>query len=224
MFECEYCDSRFETNTALGGHVTAKHSDVEQCKYCGKKFLPANINDHLKACKQNPDNFTECNRDECDEEYFGSNPYCSKSCAARVNNKKFPKRKSGRKLPKCKNCGSEVSSYENQYCSNACQMEWRRKEKFRAIEGGTAEFPSDNTEANWKKKYLLHKTGESCDECGWDEVNPKLERVPLELHHIDGNAANNDLSNLKLLCPNCHSLTDTYMALNLGNGRNTRYD
>ena len=39
---------------------------------------------------------------------------------------------------------------------------------------------------------------------------------PKELiDHIDGNALNNSEENLRLLCPNCHSLTSTYR--NTGN-------
>ena len=34
--------------------------------------------------------------------------------------------------------------------------------------------------------------------------------IPLELHHKDGNHYNNDLSNLEILCPNCHAQTDNY--------------
>jgi hypothetical protein len=30
--------------------------------------------------------------------------------------------------------------------------------------------------------------------------------IPLELHHKDGNRFNNSLSNVELLCPNCHAL------------------
>ena len=41
--------------------------------------------------------------------------------------------------------------------------------------------------------------------------------IPLELDHIDGDAENNALFNLRLLCPNCHAQTPTYRA------RNTRY-
>src|SRR5262249_15814040 len=32
-------------------------------------------------------------------------------------------------------------------------------------------------------------------------------KIPLELHHCDGNRTNNELANLRLLCPNCHALT-----------------
>lgn len=31
-----------------------------------------------------------------------------------------------------------------------------------------------------------------------------------QLHHIDGDETNNELSNLQMLCPNCHSQTDNY--------------
>jgi len=34
--------------------------------------------------------------------------------------------------------------------------------------------------------------------------------IPLELHHIDGNNRNNALSNLELLCCNCHAQTSTW--------------
>lgn len=45
--------------------------------------------------------------------------------------------------------------------------------------------------------------------------NCKLEQwlgnpIPLELHHHDGNHINNNIDNISLLCPNCHTLTDNY--------------
>lgn len=51
-----------------------------------------------------------------------------------------------------------------------------------------------------------------CSSCGlttWLD-NP----IPLELDHIDGDNTNNELSNLRLLCPNCHALTPTYRGKN----------
>ena len=55
--------------------------------------------------------------------------------------------------------------------------------------------------------------------CGWKELNPITTKCPIELDHIDGNSENNKMENLRLLCPNCHSLQSTYKGLNRGNGR-----
>jgi 5-methylcytosine-specific restriction endonuclease McrA len=47
-----------------------------------------------------------------------------------------------------------------------------------------------------------------CGDCGIRE----WRRMPLalELHHINGDRSDNRLENLALLCPNCHSQTDTW--------------
>ena len=47
-----------------------------------------------------------------------------------------------------------------------------------------------------------------CESCGHTEWMGKP--VPLELHHINGDRFDNRLENLRLLCPNCHALTDNY--------------
>lgn len=61
------------------------------------------------------------------------------------------------------------------------------------------------------KKYLLEDQliPINCSECGLEGFW-KDKPLTLELHHIDGNSKNNALSNLCLLCPNCHSQTSTY--------------
>lgn len=41
--------------------------------------------------------------------------------------------------------------------------------------------------------------------------------IALELDHIDGDNCNNEISNLRYLCPNCHALTSTYRGRNKGN-------
>ena len=57
----------------------------------------------------------------------------------------------------------------------------------------------------------------------WSKTNPYTGNIPLEIDHIDGNYKNNNEDNLILLCPNCHSLTETYKGANLNHGRNNRH-
>lgn len=46
-------------------------------------------------------------------------------------------------------------------------------------------------------------------------------RIPLELHHINGDHTDNRLENLQVLCPNCHALTDNYRGRNIGKSAQT---
>ena len=46
--------------------------------------------------------------------------------------------------------------------------------------------------------------------------------IPLELDHVDGNRRNNQLYNLRLLCPNCHALTPTYRGKNIALRRQSK--
>ncbi|MEW2061241.1 HNH endonuclease signature motif containing protein [Streptomyces sp. NPDC007002] len=50
---------------------------------------------------------------------------------------------------------------------------------------------------------------ERCSLCGTGRMW-RDRPLPLEVDHIDGNWRNNRPQNLQLLCPNCHSTTDTY--------------
>ena len=66
-----------------------------------------------------------------------------------------------------------------------------------------------------KQRLLREKIFEHrCNGCGLSQWRD--QPVPLELEHIDGDHSNNALSNLELLCPNCHAQTATYRGLNKG--------
>ena len=54
-----------------------------------------------------------------------------------------------------------------------------------------------------------------CEECGWKERSED-GRLPLELDHINGDVHDNRLENLRILCPNCHSLKTTHRGRNRG--------
>ncbi len=61
-----------------------------------------------------------------------------------------------------------------------------------------------------------------CDECGLREWRGK----PLIVHidHVNGIKNDNRLENLRMLCPNCHSQTETYGGKNMGRTRGSLQD
>jgi hypothetical protein len=59
-----------------------------------------------------------------------------------------------------------------------------------------------------RKKIVMEEQDYKCSHC---ELNEWMGlRITLELDHIDGNNKNDVRSNLRCLCPNCHSITDTW--------------
>jgi len=52
-----------------------------------------------------------------------------------------------------------------------------------------------------------------CELCGWAQYS-KDGRLPLELDHINGEHSDNRIENLRILCPNCHSLQSTHRGRN----------
>lgn len=114
----------------------------------------------------------------------------------------------------CVHCGTENGwkrSSFNKFCNNRCQNDFKWvNETLGRVERG--EVVNHTT----LKKYLVEKHGDQCAECGQIGVwNNKP--LTLQLDHIDGNSDNNLPSNLRLLCPNCHTQTDTFGSKGKGN-------
>ena len=123
----------------------------------------------------------------------------------------------------CLNCGKELSDTRKKYCDNACQAEYQHKEWIiRWKEGKESGLKGEYGISSHLKRYLFEKFNSKCCKCGWGEVNPYSQTIPLEIDHIDGDFQNNSEDNLRLLCPNCHSLTSTYKGANKGQGRKDR--
>ena len=69
------------------------------------------------------------------------------------------------------------------------------------------------TGQGWNKiQALTALRGWRCENCGLTEWQG--QKVPLEVHHIDGDELNSVLENLQVLCPNCHALTNNYKGKN----------
>lgn len=68
--------------------------------------------------------------------------------------------------------------------------------------------PYTSTHSLKKKLIKFGLLSNSCYECNIDEWYG--QKISLHLDHINGDRTNNRIENLRLLCPNCHSLTSTY--------------
>lgn len=131
-----------------------------------------------------------------------------------------------RKPPRvCIVCGKPLKESAVLYCSSKCQAERLQQEWETAWLSGEQNTIADENKY-WTPRrirtYMMKKYNNRCSRCGWGEINPYTNKVPLELEHIDGNYRNNSPENLTILCPNCHSLTKTYKGANKGNGRKAR--
>lgn len=124
----------------------------------------------------------------------------------------------------CNCCGEPIIKQEKKYCSNECQNKQQYLEFIKRWKLGLEKgMKGSQLTSSHIHKYMRITYGNKCIKCGWDKVNPKSGKVPIQLNHKDGDYENNKEENLELLCPNCHSLTENFMNLNKGNGRKERY-
>jgi hypothetical protein len=75
------------------------------------------------------------------------------------------------------------------------------------LNGYHPQYPTYKLKLRLIKENILK---DECSLCSWKEKPEGAVYTPCELDHIDGNPCNHFLSNLRMLCPNCHSLQKTY--------------
>ena len=116
----------------------------------------------------------------------------------------------------CKRCRKALTNRSSIYCSDFCHKrhtyektvtKWKRGE-LKGYSGKTAAL------ASWLRRYMLEKADYACQECGWNKRHPVDGKPLVEIDHIDGVATNCEENNLRVLCPNCHSMTPTFRARN----------
>ena len=121
----------------------------------------------------------------------------------------------------CVHCGKEAKSGDsklNKYCSNKCHAAHRRAEILKEWLNGTY-FNKKGVPPDIAKEWISEQQGHKCLLCGIKEWNGKP--IVFQYDHIDGDPDNNTKENTRMICPNCHSQTDTYGVKNK-NSKNSR--
>lgn len=164
-----------------------------------------------------------------------TNPkFCCLSCSATYNNIHFPKREKGVVYPKdknkfgiiskikrnpidCRTCGkSFIPTCSNKvYCSLDCHNNYYY---YYVEKSGTFLQPNckGGGSNNTIRKCLIKKFGNKCMLCGLDGSNWNQKPITLIVDHIDGDAYNYKVENIRLVCPNCDSQLSTYKGRNKG--------
>jgi hypothetical protein len=142
----------------------------------------------------------------CDKEFYvpqyriKTAKFCSLDCQ---NHKQYLKSKHN-----CKHCNKEFEDSPSRvgkriFCSQECYSESQRIYKTTTEKRKAQKALVNNKRGiNWSsnnRKYVFALKPKKCEKCGYDEYD-----FCLDIHHIDMNANNNDISNLAVLCVICH--------------------
>lgn len=177
--------------------MKVKTGKILKCAYCGKEvYVPKNRLNSFKYCSRSCLAKGYLNRGVsicpiCGKEFeyiscrTNKAKYCSRSCYYKAQHLK------GSIDVVCKNCGKIFKtspSHKRVFCTKECKRQYM-------LNFWTDSFSS--------VKKCLKRRGRmlACEICGYNEY-PEI----LGVHHKDGNHNNNALTNLIVVCPNCHSL------------------
>lgn len=110
--------------------------------------------------------------------------YCSKACFNKASRKESP----------CIVCGKPIlAGLNKKTCSRGCSNVNRTGTIYKMGR------PKDKVVGQRAIKLrVIAARGSKCERCGYGKVEI------LHVHHRDRNRKNNDLTNLELICPNCH--------------------
>jgi hypothetical protein len=176
-----------------------KQGEIKQCLNCGKdEYVPQYRLKTYKFCSRSCSYHWKAKNDTvqkschiCNSEFTvikhreKTAKYCSRQCYYKSLHQK------GNTTYKCIHCGVDFighKAHKRKYCSKSC-VNKSSKETFK---------PKFTTV---RKSMIARGLINKCERCGFDAV-----KEILGVHHKDRNRNNNELSNLEVLCPNCHSI------------------
>jgi predicted nucleic acid-binding Zn ribbon protein len=140
--------------------------------------------------------------------------FCSSNCSATYSNK-------NRRIKSyCLICGILLPKKTMKYCSRGCfNISQKRGTITKFING---ELTDGSVRSDTIRQYIIETQNGKCAICG---CQPYHNNNPLVfiVDHIDGNITNNFPNNIRAICPNCNSQTDTFTGRNVGKNKITRW-
>jgi len=184
-YKCNLCGKEFDNPGSLGGHTSAAHSQKWR-KSVSKALTKETIfvKRECGKCGNLFDVEAKLNKDGSIN-FRTSRRFCSKTCSHSRTN-------SG---PKAKKREPTLQQFRNE-----------------AIRDKNWDKITELCGKRTIRKIVIQEQEGKCLMCGissWRN-NP----ISLQVDHIDGNFKNNKRSNLRALCPNCHSQTETWGSRN----------
>jgi hypothetical protein len=147
---------------------------------------------------------------KCKIEHEKPGTYCSRKCAnSRTWNDEVNAKRSAKLIGKKLNHSNKPVDLDK----------WREKLRQTRLNKYLA-TPFDELGMENRRRRVFEEQNYCCNRCGIDKWQGF--KISLELEHKDGNTDNNSRENLEGLCPNCHSITDTWRGRNKPskNGKN----
>ena len=137
---------------------------------------------------------------KCNTEHNKLGTYCSRSCAnSRTWSDEVNAKRSAKMVGKP---STRIIGDMDKWRANIKQK-WLDKYNATPFE----ELGMEN-----RRRRVFEEQNSCCNNCGISEWQGM--KISLELEHKDGNNQNNSRDNLEGLCPNCHSITDTWRGRN----------
>lgn len=173
---------------------------------------------------------------------FGSGKYCSRNCAnSRIRTEEIKNKISNKLKGILKNkkfiliqteelceygCGLKANYKLIKHNTLCCLPHYYqclnvkdKKQKDKRILNSSIVKTKNFRKKGWnevkdreRRRRVLEEQNFHCQIC---KLNKWLDKnIVLEIDHIDGNRQNNTRENLRAICPNCHSQTETYKSKN----------
>lgn len=106
-----------------------------------------------------------------------------------------------------------IKRHSQKYCNNKCQNKYEYMNSFLDWYFCKKKIIRNNM----IRQHLETMNGYKCSECGITQWNSKP--ITLDVDHVNGNSSDNKPENVRFLCKNCHSQTETFANCKSGTGR-----